>query len=102
MALILRITRQNFEEIKLFQFNYRQRNGFTYVQFKNLSAAPPSFQKGTCGGKIYCLLFLENLKLNFKIITVIYSKERGPLSLVRIIEELLEWKSSDSGLGNRD
>jgi hypothetical protein len=28
--------------------------------------------------------------------------ERGPLSLVRIIEELLEWKSSVSGLGNRD
>jgi hypothetical protein len=24
--------------------------------------------------------------------------ERGPLSLVRIIEELLEWKSSGSGL----
>jgi hypothetical protein len=28
--------------------------------------------------------------------------ERGPLSLVRIIEELLEWKSSGSGLENRD
>jgi hypothetical protein len=28
--------------------------------------------------------------------------ERGPLSLVRIIEELLEWKSSDSGLENCD
>jgi hypothetical protein len=28
--------------------------------------------------------------------------EQGPLSLVRIIEELLEWKSSDSGLENRD
>jgi hypothetical protein len=27
--------------------------------------------------------------------------ERGPLSLVRIIEELLEWKSSGSGLENR-
>jgi hypothetical protein len=27
--------------------------------------------------------------------------ERGPLSLVRIIEELLEWKSSGSGQGNR-
>jgi hypothetical protein len=26
--------------------------------------------------------------------------EWGPLSLVRIIEELLEWKSSDSGLEN--
>jgi hypothetical protein len=34
------------------------------------------------------------------------SKVRGleqcPLSLVRTIEELLEWKSSGSGLGNRD
>jgi hypothetical protein len=28
--------------------------------------------------------------------------ERGPLSLVRISEELLEWKSSSSGLENRD
>jgi hypothetical protein len=27
--------------------------------------------------------------------------ERGPLSLVRIIDELLEWKSSCSGLENR-
>jgi hypothetical protein len=26
--------------------------------------------------------------------------EQGPLSLVRIIEELLEWKSSGSGLEN--
>jgi hypothetical protein len=26
--------------------------------------------------------------------------ERGPLSLIRIIEELLEWKSSGSGLEN--
>jgi hypothetical protein len=28
--------------------------------------------------------------------------ERGPLSLVKVIEELLEWKSSGSGLENRD
>jgi hypothetical protein len=28
--------------------------------------------------------------------------ERGPLSLVRVIEELLQWKSSGSGLKNRD
>jgi hypothetical protein len=28
--------------------------------------------------------------------------ERGPPSLVRITEELLEWKSSGSGLGNRN
>jgi hypothetical protein len=28
--------------------------------------------------------------------------EQGPLSLVRIIEELLEWKSGGSGLENRD
>jgi hypothetical protein len=28
--------------------------------------------------------------------------ERGPLSLVMIIEELLEWKSSGSGLENCD
>jgi hypothetical protein len=27
--------------------------------------------------------------------------ERDPLSFVRIIEELLEWKSSGSGLENR-
>jgi hypothetical protein len=29
------------------------------------------------------------------------SLERGPLSVVRIIEELLEWKSSGSGQENR-
>jgi hypothetical protein len=28
--------------------------------------------------------------------------ERGPLSLVRTIEELLEWKSSGYGLESRD
>jgi hypothetical protein len=28
--------------------------------------------------------------------------ERGPLSLMRTIEELLEWKSSGSGVENRD
>jgi hypothetical protein len=28
--------------------------------------------------------------------------ERGPLSLVRIIEELLEWKINGSGLENWD
>jgi hypothetical protein len=28
--------------------------------------------------------------------------ERGPLSLVRITEELVEWKSSGSGLENWD
>jgi hypothetical protein len=28
--------------------------------------------------------------------------ERGPLSLVRTIEELLEWKSNSSSLENRD
>jgi hypothetical protein len=29
-------------------------------------------------------------------------QERSPLSLVRVIEELLEWKSSGSGLENRN
>jgi hypothetical protein len=28
--------------------------------------------------------------------------ERGPLSLVRVTEELLEWKSIGSGLENRE
>jgi hypothetical protein len=28
--------------------------------------------------------------------------QRGPLSLVRITEELLQWKSNGSGLENRD
>jgi hypothetical protein len=30
------------------------------------------------------------------------SLERGPLSLVRIFEELLEWKISGSGLEKRE
>jgi hypothetical protein len=38
----------------------------------------------------------------YQIFWEIVDLERGPLSLVRIIEELLEWKSSGSGLENRD
>jgi hypothetical protein len=38
----------------------------------------------------------------YRIFLDVVGLERGPLSLVRITEELLEWKSSDSGLENRD
>jgi hypothetical protein len=38
----------------------------------------------------------------YQIFCKIVDLERGPLSLVRIIEELLEWKNSGSGLENRD
>jgi hypothetical protein len=38
----------------------------------------------------------------YQIFWEVVDLERGPLSLVRIIEELLEWKSSSSGLENRD
>jgi hypothetical protein len=37
----------------------------------------------------------------YQIFCEVVGLERGPLSLVRIIEELLEWKSSGSGLENR-
>jgi hypothetical protein len=37
----------------------------------------------------------------YQIFLKVVGVERGPLSLVRIIEELLEWKSSGSGLENR-
>jgi hypothetical protein len=37
----------------------------------------------------------------YQIFWEVVGLERGPLRLVRIIEELLEWKSSGSGLGNR-
>jgi hypothetical protein len=37
----------------------------------------------------------------YQIFWEVVGLERGPLSLVRIIEELLEWKSSGSGLENR-
>jgi hypothetical protein len=37
----------------------------------------------------------------YQIFWEVVGLERGPLSLVRIIEELLEWKSSSSGLENR-
>jgi hypothetical protein len=37
----------------------------------------------------------------YQIFWEILGLERGPLSLVRIIEELLEWKSGGSGLENR-
>jgi hypothetical protein len=36
----------------------------------------------------------------YQIFWEVMGLERGPLSFVRIIEELLEWKSSGSGLGN--
>jgi hypothetical protein len=38
----------------------------------------------------------------YQIFWEVGSLERGPLSLVRTIEELLEWKSRSSGLENRD
>jgi hypothetical protein len=38
----------------------------------------------------------------YQIFWEVIGLERGPLNLVRIIEELLEWKSSGSGLENRD
>jgi hypothetical protein len=37
----------------------------------------------------------------YQIFWEVVGLERGPLSLVRIIEELLEWKSSGSGQENR-
>jgi hypothetical protein len=37
----------------------------------------------------------------YQIFWEVVGLERGPLSLVRITEELLEWKSSGSGLRNR-
>jgi hypothetical protein len=36
----------------------------------------------------------------YQIFLEVVGLERGPLSLVRIIEELLEWKSSGPGLEN--
>jgi hypothetical protein len=38
----------------------------------------------------------------YQIFWEVGSLERGPLSLVKTTEELLEWKSSGSGLENRD
>jgi hypothetical protein len=38
----------------------------------------------------------------YQIFWEVVGLERGPLSRMRIIEELLEWKSSGSGLGNRN
>jgi hypothetical protein len=38
----------------------------------------------------------------YKIFWKLVRQERGTLSLVRIIEKLHEWKSSGSGLENRD
>jgi hypothetical protein len=37
----------------------------------------------------------------YQIFWEVVGLERGPLSLVRITEELLEWKSSGSGPENR-
>jgi hypothetical protein len=38
----------------------------------------------------------------YQIFREIVGLELDPLSLVRIIEEVLEWKRSSSGLENRD
>jgi hypothetical protein len=38
----------------------------------------------------------------YQIFWKVWGLERGPLGLMRTIEELLEWKSSGSGLENRD
>jgi hypothetical protein len=38
----------------------------------------------------------------YQIFCEVVGLDRGPLSLVRIIEELLEWKNSGCGLENRD
>jgi hypothetical protein len=38
----------------------------------------------------------------YQIFREVVGLERVPLSLVRIIEELLQWKSSGSGLENRN
>jgi hypothetical protein len=38
----------------------------------------------------------------YQIFWEVGGMERGPVSLVRANEELLEWKSSSSGLENRD
>jgi hypothetical protein len=40
--------------------------------------------------------------LRYKIFREVVGLERGSLSLVRIIEELHEWKSSGFGLENRN
>jgi hypothetical protein len=39
---------------------------------------------------------------HYQILWEVVGLERGPLSLLRIIEELLEWKNSGSVLENRD
>jgi hypothetical protein len=44
---------------------------------------------------------LEFDSRRYKIFWEVVGLERGPLCLVRIIEELLEWKSSGSGHENR-
>jgi hypothetical protein len=43
-------------------------------------------------------LQIQRSRVRFPVVGL----ERGPLSQVRIIEELLEWKSSGSGLEKRD
>jgi hypothetical protein len=40
----------------------------------------------------------QRYQISFEVVVL----ERDSLSLVRITEELLEWKSSGSGLGNRN
>jgi hypothetical protein len=50
-------------------------------------------------------LQIQRLRIRFPAYQIFWEVgglERGPLSLVKTTEELLEWKSSGSGLENRD
>jgi hypothetical protein len=53
-----------------------------------------------CVGVYWCFIMMSNI-LFWLSLSFVYFCSSGPLSLVRIIEELLEWKSSGSGLENR-
>jgi hypothetical protein len=50
-----------------------------------------------------CRLVVEFLATNPEVPgSILDTGKRGPLSLVRITEELHKWKSSGSGVRNRD
>jgi hypothetical protein len=63
-----------------------------YIELRsNGEIGPPLWSSGQRSG----------FDSRYQIFWEVVGLERGPLSLVRIIEELLEWKSSGSDLENR-
>jgi hypothetical protein len=78
--------------------NFTKRNNVTNIQ--TFIMAVPLWSSGQSSGYRSWGPGFDSRR--YQIFREVVDLKRGTLSLVRIIEELLEWKSSGSGLGNRN